>query len=99
LIVHHLAVQLVIKKPPFNDVTIVNWSQYKRTALTLNPPLTAASKNGDWEQTIARCTARLRPSHDIVRSEYLPESRSIFKVGSRFKKLIFDGGAQTVRIM
>lgn len=36
-------------------------------AFTLNPPLTAASKKSDWEQTIARCTWNQKALQDWLK--------------------------------
>lgn len=70
-----------MRQPPCDNVTHGRQPWLRRILFTLNPPLTAASKNDDWQQTMARCTANLRPSHDIVRSEYLSDSRRLCKSG------------------
>lgn len=72
-----------MKKPPCDEVNKVQFHQYRSMTLTLNPPLTAALKKFDCEQTIARCTSKFWPSHDIIKSEYLPDSSKLCKIGLR----------------
>lgn len=62
--------------------------QRKIVALALNPFSTAASKEkrgGEekiyWGRTIARSTWTFCPLHDVVRPEYLPESKRPCKMG------------------
>jgi hypothetical protein len=63
---------------PSYRIKLVTYASILSVTPTLKSPSIADRKNGDWEQTMARWTRKLKPWQAIVISEYWPLRRSAF---------------------